>query len=88
MHKAKGLTADVVFIVGAEDELIPGKNMKEPELGDERRLFFVSLTRAKHKLYITYCVNRTGSQQRSRKKSKPNPKESYIIPHRQPITAN
>jgi DNA helicase-2/ATP-dependent DNA helicase PcrA len=65
MHKAKGLTADVVFIVAAEDEIIPGKNIQEPELGDERRLLFVSLTRAKHNLFITYCTKRTGAQQRS-----------------------
>jgi DNA helicase-2/ATP-dependent DNA helicase PcrA len=65
MHKAKGLTADVVFIVAAEDEIIPGKYTQEPELGDERRLLFVSLTRAKHELFITYCAKRTGAQQRS-----------------------
>ncbi len=65
MHKAKGLTADVVFIVAAEDEIIPGKYTQEPELGDERRLLFVSLTRAKHELFITYCSKRTGAQQRS-----------------------
>ena len=62
---AKGSTADVVFIVAAEDEIIPGKNIQEPELGDERRLLFVSLTRAKHILFITYCTKRTGAQQRS-----------------------
>ena len=65
MHKAKGLTAEVVFIVAAEDEIIPGKYIQEPELGDERRLLFVSLTRAKHELFITYCAKRTGAQQRS-----------------------
>lgn len=65
MHKAKGLTADIVFIIAAEDEIIPGKNIEEPELGDERRLLFVSLTRAKHHLFISYCTERTGVQQRS-----------------------
>lgn len=65
MHRAKGLTANVVFILAAEDETIPGKNEREPELGDERRLLFVSLTRAKHKLIITYCSKRIGAQQRS-----------------------
>lgn len=65
MHRAKGLSADIVFILAAEDEIIPGKNEREPELGDERRLLFVSLTRAKHKLFISYCTNRTGAQQRS-----------------------
>jgi DNA helicase-2/ATP-dependent DNA helicase PcrA len=62
MHKAKGLTADVVFIAAAEDEHIPGKQETEPELGDERRLLFVSVTRARHRLQITYCDRRTGQQ--------------------------
>ncbi len=62
MHKAKGLTADIVFILAAEDEHIPGKYEKEPELGDERRLLYVSLTRAKHRLIISYCNERIGQQ--------------------------
>lgn len=62
MHQAKGLTADVVFIVAAEDEYIPGRAAGESELGDSRRLLYVSLTRAKHYLYITHCKRRTGAQ--------------------------
>jgi DNA helicase-2/ATP-dependent DNA helicase PcrA len=62
MHKAKGLTADIVFVVAAEDEHIPSRYTAEPELGDERRLLFVSLTRAKHRLFITYCNERIGQQ--------------------------
>ena len=61
MHQAKGLTFDVCFIVGAEDEFIPGRNEGE-FIGDERRLLYVSMTRAKHKLYISYCGRRTGNQ--------------------------
>lgn len=62
MHKAKGLTADAVFIVGAEDEYIPGDQLGEEKEGDERRLLYVSLTRARHALFITYCRRRIGSQ--------------------------
>jgi len=62
MHKAKGLTAKAVFIVAAEDEYIP-LQLGEKE-GDERRLFYVSLTRAEHHLYISYCQWRTSLQQR------------------------
>jgi len=62
MHKAKGLTADAVIVMAAEDEYIPGRQSSEPGLGDERRLLFVSLTRARHKLFITYCVRRFGQQ--------------------------
>jgi len=61
MHKAKGLTADVVFIVAAEDEYIPGRQTGE-KIDDERRLLYVSLTRARHLLFITYCSSRTDQQ--------------------------
>lgn len=61
MHKAKGLSADVVLIAGAEDEFIPGRN-EGPREGDERRLLFVSMTRARHRLFISYCRQRIGHQ--------------------------
>ncbi len=61
MHKAKGLTADTVIIVGAEDEYIPGRNESTQE-GDERRLLYVSMTRARHRLFMTYCQRRIGNQ--------------------------
>ena len=61
MHQAKGLTFDVCFILGAEDEFIPGRNTGDRE-GDERRLLYVSMTRARHKLFITFCNKRTGQQ--------------------------
>ena len=62
MHKAKGLSARAVIIIGAEDQLIPGRQESEPDLGDERRLLFVSLSRARNKLIISYCTQRTGQQ--------------------------
>lgn len=65
MHKAKGLTAKVVFVVGCDDRIIPGRNEDEPELGDERRLLYVSLTRAMHYLFSTYCTSRDGQQSHS-----------------------
>ncbi|HOI30037.1 MAG TPA: ATP-dependent helicase [Melioribacteraceae bacterium] len=58
MHQAKGLTAEVVFIVACEEEYIPGKN----DIDEERRLLYVSLTRAKHYLFISYCVDRIDQQ--------------------------
>lgn len=64
MHQAKGLTFDVCFIVGAEDEFVPGRNTGDKE-GDERRLLYVSMTRARHKLFITFCNKRTGRQRHS-----------------------
>jgi DNA helicase-2/ATP-dependent DNA helicase PcrA len=62
MHKAKGLTARAVVIVGADDELIPGRVESEQELGDERRLLYVSLTRARHHLFATYALTRRDQQ--------------------------
>jgi len=58
MHQAKGLTAEAVFIVAAEDEYIPGRG----DIDEERRLFYVSLTRAKHYLFISYCNDRLHKQ--------------------------
>lgn len=62
MHQAKGLTSPVVIIAAAEDEYIPGK-ATGLEVDDERRLLYVSLTRAKNHVYVTYC-NRRGAAQR------------------------
>ena len=61
MHRAKGLTAKAVIVAAAEDQYIPGRAGTE-EIDDERRLLYVSLTRAKHYLFITYCDQRTGQQ--------------------------
>ena len=64
MHRAKGLTAEAVIIAAAEDEYLPGYAQGEA-IDDERRLLYVSLTRAKHHLFITYCNRRTGKQRHS-----------------------
>jgi DNA helicase-2/ATP-dependent DNA helicase PcrA len=62
MHRAKGLTAQAVIVAAAEDEYIPGRATGDA-VDDERRLLYVSLTRAKHHLFVTYCNRRTGPQQ-------------------------
>lgn len=61
MHKAKGLTADAVIIAAAEEQYIPGRAQGDA-IDDERRLLYVSLTRARHHLFVTYCDKRTGEQ--------------------------
>ncbi len=61
MHKAKGLTAEAVIVAAAEDQYIPGR-AEGDGVDDERRLLYVSLTRAKHHLFVTYCDRRTGPQ--------------------------
>lgn len=57
MHGGKGLSADVVFVLQAEDEIIPD-NLPAVEFDEARRLLYVSLTRARERLFITTCVER------------------------------
>jgi len=60
IHAAKGLEFSCVFAAGLEESLFPNAmsiNTRE-ELEEERRLFYVVITRAKHKLWITYANSR------------------------------
>ena len=61
LHSAKGLEFPVVFLVGMEEGIFPGyKSIGEPkELEEERRLFYVGITRAKQFLYLTCAKHRT-----------------------------
>ncbi len=61
MHSAKGLEFSVVFITGCEDGLIPhSRSFSEPdEMAEERRLFYVGVTRAKDQLYLTHTFKRS-----------------------------
>jgi len=71
IHAAKGLEFDYVFITGLEDGLFPHERMfgeKEAVAVDdeeERRLFYVALTRAKKKVFLSYAQVRTVFGQRS-----------------------
>lgn len=59
MHSAKGLEFKVVYIVGAEEKIIPhDRSIKDGTVDEERRLFYVGMTRAKKKLRITYADER------------------------------
>lgn len=69
-HASKGLEFEYVFITGLEQDLFPHVNLGNPESNDERyeeerRLFYVALTRAKEKLFLSYASVRTvfGSKQ-------------------------
>jgi DNA helicase-2/ATP-dependent DNA helicase PcrA len=63
LHAAKGLEFENVFIVGVEDGILPHERSNasedQDELEEERRLFFVGITRAKTGLHISYARYRT-----------------------------
>ena len=61
LHSAKGLEFETVFLVGMEEGIFPGfKSIGEPqELEEERRLFYVGITRAKRFLFLTCARRRT-----------------------------
>ena len=54
MHGSKGLEFDIVIIAGISDKIIPDKTS---DLEEERRLFYVALTRAKNELHLLYYKN-------------------------------
>ncbi|AGL21666.1 UvrD-helicase domain-containing protein [Actinoplanes sp. N902-109] len=62
LHAAKGLEFPVVFLVGCEDGLLPLRwprgTPSDDEVAEERRLFFVGLTRAQDRLYVTHAARR------------------------------
>ncbi len=64
VHASKGLEFEYVFITGLEDDLFPhskpdGEKKNKEEAEEERRLFYVALTRAKKKLFLSYASVRT-----------------------------
>jgi len=62
LHAAKGLEFGAVFIVGLDDGIIPhSRSFDDPEqMEEERRLFYVGITRAKDKLYLLRALQRGG----------------------------
>ena len=55
VHQAKGLEYDVVFIIGLADGQFPGRRSIEAgDVEEERRLFYVAVTRARNELYLCY----------------------------------
>ena len=56
LHSAKGLEWDVVFLVGAEDDMLP--HFRNNNLEEERRIFYVGMTRARHQLLVSYARRR------------------------------
>lgn len=60
LHAAKGLEFPTVFVAGCEEGLIPYcREDRETDLEEERRLFYVGMTRAREKLILTHAKSRT-----------------------------
>jgi len=74
IHAAKGLEFHTVFIAGLERGLIPhARSLEEGEhnVEEERRLFYVAITRAKHRLYLSSC--KTRRRRGRREEAEPSP---------------
>ena len=60
IHSAKGLEFPVVFVIGLEENIFPHfLSLSENNIEEERRLFYVAVTRAQEELYLSYCNRRT-----------------------------
>ncbi len=63
MHGAKGLEYEAVFIIGGNEGVMPYKKAQtEEEIEEERRLFYVAMTRAKRRLIISYVKEKSGKK--------------------------
>jgi len=61
IHAAKGLEFPVVFVAGVERDIIPhARSVEEAEANveEERRLFYVAITRARRRLFLSFCASR------------------------------
>lgn len=67
MHAAKGLEFQTVYLPDCQEGKIPSaKAMTEAEIEEERRMFYVAMTRAKQNLYLMACKGKTGKDAPSR----------------------
>jgi len=73
MHATKGLEFPVVFIAGCEDGLIPFRRSEDEtgDTGEERRLFYVAVTRAKKELFFTWAKTRSLFGKRKKQEMSP-----------------
>jgi len=71
LHAAKGLEWDAVFLVGLTDGTMPIQHAETPEeVEEERRLFYVGVTRARTRLALSWALSRTEGGRRTRRRSR------------------
>lgn len=58
IHQSKGLEFDQVFVVGLEDQILPLRGKSPTDIEEERRLFYVAMTRARSHLHLSWCQTR------------------------------
>ena len=78
IHAAKGLEFPIVFLSGVQDGLIP-MSMEDTDDEEERRLFYVAITRAKDILYMTYANSHWGRPTTISSFLKTVPKSYYVM---------
>ena len=67
MHASKGLEFDIVYLPGCQEGKIPSaKSQTQAEIEEERRMFYVAMTRAKKELYVTAHKGKSGKDMPSR----------------------
>ena len=70
-HRAKGLEWDAVFLPALEEGMLPIRQATEPgELAEERRLFYVGITRARRHLWLSWGTRRVGATGREGRRSR------------------
>ena len=97
MHAAKGLEFNIVFVIGLEEGILPYQPPNKPpsDVEEERRLFFVALTRAKQHLFLTHANRRSIFGKKGSGKSSPflqeihsSLKKADALPERKPKPEN
>ncbi len=56
LHKAKGLEYNTVFLISCNEGILPSTKDRNEKLEEQRRLFYVGITRAKQRLYLSYSL--------------------------------